>query len=108
MAPSMNEKGTLLLGIEHEGKVHKEFELRPKFVSDSIDAIEDERAQRNESYLGLCILSKQIVRLGDIPKEKITPELLMSMYEVDMGTLTEASRRLENKQLSFRDADKTV
>lgn len=108
MAPSMNEKGTLSIGIEFEGKAHKEFELRPQLVSDSVDAIEGERAQKNESYLGLCVLAKQLVKLGDVPKEKITPELLMSMYEVDLRALMEASKRLESKLLSFRSKDKAL
>lgn len=109
MAPSMNEKGTLSIGIEFEGKAHKEFELRPQLVSDSVDAIEESvRAQRNDSYLGLCVLAKQLVKLGDIPKEKITPELLMPMYEVDLKVLMTASKRLESKLLSFRGEDSAL
>lgn len=99
----LKEKGALTVGIEHGGKVHEEFVLRPQIVRDSIEAIENERANRNESYLGLCILGKQIESLGDIPKADITPELLMNMYEVDLAIISKAARRLQKRQRSFRD-----
>jgi phage FluMu protein gp41 len=104
----ITEKGTLIIGIEYEGKIHKEFELRPQIVRDSIDAAEDDRAKRNDSYLGLCVLAKQIIKLGDIPKEKITAELLMNMYEVDLAVISEASRRLQKRLQSFRGEDKAI
>lgn len=102
----ITEKGTLIVGVEHEGKVHKEFELSPQLVRDSVDAIENDRAKRNESYLGLSILAKQIKKLGDIPKEKITAELLMNMYETDLAAISEAARRLQKRLQSFRGDDK--
>lgn len=98
----ITEKGTLAIGIEHGGKTHKEFVLKPQMVRDSIEAIENERARRNESYLGLCILEKQLEKLGDIPRKEVTPELLMDMYEVDLAIVSEASRRLQKRQRSFR------
>ena len=104
----ITEKGTLIVGVEYEGKLHKDFILRPQLVSDSVDAVEDERARSNESYLGLCVVGRQLEKLGDIPKEKITPELLMGMYEVDLAVISDASRRLQKKQRSFRGEDTTA
>jgi len=103
----ITEKGTLIVGVEYEGKTHKEFEIRPQIVKDSIDAIEDDRAKKNESYLGLCVITKQIIKLGEIPKEKITTEMLMNMYEVDLFAISEAARRLQKRQQSFRGESKT-
>lgn len=103
----MTTKGTLMIGIEYNGKTHTDFVLRPQIVRDSIEAVENERAQHNESYLGLCILSKQILSIGDIPEKDITPELLMDMYEVDLSIITEASRRLQKQQRTFRDEKQT-
>ncbi len=104
----ITEKGTLIIGVEYEGKTHKEFELRPQLVSDSVDAVEDDRAKRNDSYLGLCILAKQIVKLGDIPKEKINAEMLMNMYETDLAVISDAARRLQKRLQSFRREDKAI
>lgn len=103
----ITEKGTLSIGVEYEGKTHKDFELRPQIVKDSIDAIEDDRARKNDSYLGLCVLAKQITRLGDIPKEKITADLLMNMYETDLAVISEAARRLQKRLQSFRGESET-
>ncbi|MDA8170322.1 MAG: hypothetical protein M0Z48_00635 [Nitrospiraceae bacterium] len=101
----MTEKGTLPVGVEYEGKPQRDFELRPQLVQDSVDAVEEERAQRNESYLGVCVLAKQLTKLGDIPKEKITPTLLMGMYEADLGVISAAARRLQQRLARFSGAD---
>jgi len=103
----ITEKGTLIVGIEYENKVHRDFELRPQLVRDSIEAIEDDRARRNENYLGLCIIAKQLIKLGEIPKEKITPELIMDMHEVDLTVIFDATRRLQKRLNSFRKQDET-
>ena len=101
----ITEKCTLPIGVEYDGKVHRDVEIRPSLVRDSIDAVEDARAQTNESYLGLVILSKQITRLGAIPVNKITPDLLLNMYDVDLAVVNSASERLKKRLQSFRSSD---
>lgn len=95
------EKGTLAVGLHYEGILHKEFVLRPQIVGDSIEALEDERAQKNNSYFGLCLLTKQIVKLGNIPQDKITPELVMQLTDVDFEILVKAKEALESRLRSF-------
>jgi len=105
----LTEKGTLPIGVEYEGKVHRDFELRPQKVSDSIDALdEDERARKNDSYLGVVVVSKQLVKLGDIPKEAITPDLVMDMCDVDMEEINDALKRLKTNLLSFRKRNEAI
>ncbi len=104
----MTEKGMLPVGVEHEGKLQRDFELRPQIVSDSVDALEDERAARNESYLGICVLAKQIVRLGDIPKAKITPAILMGMYAEDLAAISAANGRLQARMARFHGEGKAA
>ncbi len=101
----ITEKCTLPIGVEYNGKLHRDCELRPSLVRDSIEAVEDARAQTNESYLGLVILSKQLIRLGDIPSDELTPELFMGMYEPDLVTIRNASERLKKRLQSFRGGD---
>jgi phage FluMu protein gp41 len=96
------EKGMLPTGIEHGGAIHRAFEMRPRKVRDSIEAMEDPRARDNDSYMGLAILSGQMLSLGDIPKDQITTELLMELYETDLAELYAAAGRLEKRQQSFR------
>lgn len=101
----MTEKGVLVVGVEYEGALHRDFEIRPQLVRDAVDAVEDdERAKRNGSYRGVCVLARQITRLGGISKEKITPLLLMEMHAADMAAISEASRRLEARLTRFHGA----
>ncbi|MCD4675341.1 MAG: hypothetical protein K8S18_05010 [Desulfobacula sp.] len=104
----MEEKDVLIIGVEHEGKTHKAFTLRPAKVKDTVMSIEEnEMAMRNDQYLGVCVLAKQI-RIGDIPKEEITSGMLMDMYQVDMALITEANERLKKKIAGFRKEDPTL
>ncbi len=98
----LTEKGTLPVGVEFEGKVHREYELRPQQVKDSVEAFEDARARKNDAYFGVCVLGRQMVRLGEIPKEEITPAFLMEMYDEDLKELQGARERVEEKLRSFR------
>jgi phage FluMu protein gp41 len=101
----ITEKGTLVVGVEYEGKVHKEFELRPQLVRDSVEALEGEHAERaknNDSFFGVCLLTKQTVKIGDIPKEHITPVLIMSLTEIDFQIVSRAREALEKRLRSFR------
>jgi len=105
----LTEKGTLPVGVEYDGKTHREFELRPQKVSDSIDALdEDERARKNESYMGVVVVSKQLVKLGTVPKEAITPEMVMDMCDVDMEEINGALKRLQTKLRTFRGPGPTL
>lgn len=101
----ITEKGTLVVGVEHGGKTHKEFELKPQIVGDSVEILESEnadRARKNDSFFGLCLLSKQITKLGDMPLKEITPALLLTLTEVDFTVLSKAREALEGRLRSFR------
>lgn len=102
----ITHKGTLPVGVEVDGVVHYDFEVRPQLVSDSIEAMEDPKAANNDSYLGLVLQCKQIVSLGCIPTESISPSLLMKMYQVDMNVMLEAAATLRDRLRTFRDAGK--
>ena len=96
------ETGTLPVGIEHNGAVHAEFALRPLTVGDLISATDDGRSRRNEYYMSVVLLCRQITRLGDIPKEEITPDLLVKMDISDLAALNEASLNLRKRREHFR------
>jgi len=98
----ITEKGKLPVGIEFNGTVHRDYELRPQQVKDSVAAYEDPRAVKNDVFFGVSVLALQIVNLGTIPKEEITSGLLMEMYEGDLKELHGARERVEEKLRSFR------
>jgi len=100
------EIGTLPEGVDYDGIIHKDFELREQLVSDSVAVFDSperaQRAEKNAAFMGLCILAGQIITLGHIPKQEITPELLLDMKQSDFNELSSAARRLEERRKSFR------
>ena len=101
-------KGTLPNGVDFEGKIHQDFELREQLVKDMVEVANNTEnlaaAEKNDSFLGICIMAKRIVSLGNIPEENITPNLLMDMLQEDFNALTTAAQQLVVKRRSFRDA----
>jgi len=98
----ITEKCTLPIGVEYDGKVHRDVEIRPRLVRDLLDGAASERAQQDSYYYSLCQTACQIVRLGDVPREKITADLLLDMYEDDFDVLTEAASRVRARARDFR------
>ncbi len=100
----ITQKVTLPVGVELDGELHREVVLRPQKVRDSIEAMEDERAGKNESYLGLLMQAKQIVSFGSLAAERINVDLLMDLYETDMQALMEGANKLRERLKTFRDS----
>lgn len=96
MSKSLTHKGTLLLGVEFDGKTHKEFEIRLAKVSDSIDAEKETSGKSGVEFM-VAVISRQLVSLGDIPKKSITTELLRDMYDDDLTILQNAKESLKKK-----------
>lgn len=88
--------GTLPVGLDFAGKTHKDFELRPAKVKDTIETMESVGKDENLKFM-LAIIAKQLVRLGDIPKENITGALLIDLFDVDLAELHEKQAELEKK-----------
>lgn len=111
MGTSFIEEGTLLFGVEYEGKVHRVFEIREQLVRDTVDIFENKeyggRAERSDSFFSVCVTARRLQKVGDIPKEAITPELLMSMRQEDFNEISAASKRMEEKRRRFRAAPET-
>jgi hypothetical protein len=102
----MTETGTLKVGVEHEGAVHKEFEIREQLVMDSVEVMEDPktgaRATASDSFFSIAVMGKRITKLGAIPKEAITPGLIMTMHQDDYSEISAADKRLEEKRRTFQ------
>ena len=102
----ITEKGTLPFGVEFEGTTHRDFELRPQFVRDTVDIFEDPdmaaRATRNNQFFAACLFAGRLVSLGEIPKEQITPELILDLHQDDYDEILAAAKRLEEQEATFR------
>lgn len=100
----ITESGTLPVGVEVDGKVHRAFVLRPRLVRDSVDVLGDPKAQDNDVYRGVALTALQLESLGDLPRDKINTELLLDMFDADLAAIMEAAGRLERRLLTFRGA----
>ncbi|MCF6246922.1 MAG: hypothetical protein L3J69_06120 [Desulfobacula sp.] len=98
----MEEKGMLIIGVNYEGKIYRDFSVRPKKVKDTLSFIEeDEKALENEKYLGALSVAKQL-KIPGIPKKAITPDFILEMYDEDAAQVLDAVGRLEKKIAVFR------
>ena len=102
---NLTEKGVLPIGVEYQGAMHREFELRPLKMKDSFNIKNRpyaEKAQENSEYMGLCMFAARLEKLGDIPKEAITPELLLEAYDDDMAVIMAADERIKKNLKSLK------
>jgi hypothetical protein len=106
----LTEKGTLPVGVEYEGKTHKDFEIREQIVADSINVFDNPdhaaRAGKNALFANLCVTANMLLSIGTIPKEEITPDLLMGMFQEDLNAISQAEVRLTVQQATFRKEKK--
>lgn len=98
----MEEKGVLIIGFNHGGNLHKEFSLRPQKVKDTLKLLEeDEKAGEDDRYFGLLTLSFKL-SIDGVPKDEITTEKLLDMYQDDLDEIMAADERLKKKIARFR------
>jgi hypothetical protein len=90
------QKGKLTHGIEFDGELHRDFEIRRELVGDAVAAYDNPRSEKNKMYATLMVYARRIVRLGGIPKDKITAELLMLMPEEEFAAITAAAARFRS------------
>jgi hypothetical protein len=59
------------------------------------------RAEKCDQFRSICYYAARLTKLGDIPKEEITPEMLLDMYDIDLGELVAAEGRLSQRLSTF-------
>ncbi|MFB9160391.1 hypothetical protein [Chromobacterium violaceum] len=97
----MTKTDSLLYGVEYpagSGQLHYEFELRLPTVRDNIEAIQAVGVESN-LQLNLDMFARTLVRLGTIPSEAITLELLEGMVDDDYDVLAQARSELKKKRM---------
>lgn len=98
----ITETRVLVIGVEHNGKIHTELVVGQRKVKHLIAASGDALfVQDNKSY-EVCCLAAQILKLGDIPQDEINGTLLAEMDSDDFDVLTEAAEKVRQRTRSFR------
>ncbi len=78
--------------VDGEGNVHREGAMRMATAFDEIAPLKDPRVQANPGYLVIILLSRVIVRLGDL--EYINPRIIEGLFAADLAYLQDFYQRI--------------
>lgn len=99
------QTGTLEYGVQFNGEIHRDFEIRLQTVGDEIDVVQEVGGDIIDANFTVHLLARTLLSLGTIPQEEISPELLKEclIYE-DYNTLLKAARGAKKKLMDMRSA----
>ncbi|ELQ7075222.1 hypothetical protein QQ154_001142 [Salmonella enterica] len=102
----MTTQNTLLYGIEYDGRTHYDFDIRLPVMADIYNALDKAEQVHGNSdsgagdlYYRMALMASVLTRLGDIPAEVVTPELLLAgLLSEDYERLSDAIAELKKKR----------
>lgn len=71
--------------IDKEGNIHKKGIMRLSTAADEIKPLSDPRVENNESYIIIILLSRVIVKLGDL--KNINTSIIEQLSSSDLDFL---------------------
>lgn len=90
--------GKLLIGHrDAAGDLHQDFEMRVPTIEDMEWAVENAPEGACSARLSRYVWVRSLTRLGRLPAEAITPELLGSLHYSDYAPLSAAEEALRGK-----------
>ena len=106
MTQAKTETGKLLDGIPFGDSLHMDFEIRLPVMRDTGQALEDAEERYGEvtgfaadSFYRAAVIASALIRLGNIPKEELTAELLHeNLTSDDYDVLVAARDKLKAKR----------
>lgn len=78
--------------VDNEGNLHRTGAMRLARASDEILPMKDPRVKQNPAYLTIIVLSRVIVRLGNV--EMITPKVVEELFSGDLAYLQDFYQRI--------------
>lgn len=90
---------SLSYGLEYGGKRHYDGAVRVPTVLDREYALEEVPANASDARIDRHVWARTITRLGDIPPEKITADLLAALVDTDYGPIRAAEEAARKKLL---------
>jgi len=82
--------------VDAEGNTHRQGVMRLATALDEIEPLGDPRVEANEAYLVILLLSRVIIRLGNLTA--VTPKVVEGLYAADLAYLQEVYQRLNASQ----------
>lgn len=78
--------------VDEQGNLHRHGAMRLATALDEIEPLQDARVRANEAYLSVLLLSRVIIRLGDL--STVTPDLIGNLFSSDFAYLQELYLRV--------------
>jgi hypothetical protein len=78
--------------VDADGEIHREGIMRMATAMDEIAPLKDRRVQSNPGYLTVILLSRVVMKLGDL--RQVTPKTIEDMYAGDLAYLQELYQRI--------------
>jgi hypothetical protein len=78
--------------LDEGGALHREGVMRLATARDEIMPLRDARVRENEAYLSVLLLSRVVMRLGDLPT--VTPGVIEGLFARDLAFLQDLYRRI--------------
>ena len=80
--------------VDAQGTMHRDGVMRLATALDEVEAMRDARGRANEAYLSILLLSRVVVRLGDVAP--VEPEDVERLFSADFVHLQELFVRLND------------
>lgn len=80
--------------VDENGDLHREGVMRLATAADEILPLKDPRVSQNPAYLSVILLSRVVLRLGNLPA--INPRIIESLFSADFSYLQELYRRIND------------
>lgn len=81
--------------VDPDGNLHRHGVMRLATARDEIMPLQDYRVQGNRAYLVVVLLSRVIVKLGDM--KSIDTEVIENLFSTDLAYLQEFYRRINEE-----------
>ncbi len=78
--------------IDSNGDLHKKGVMRLATAADEILPMRDPKVQQNPGYLTIILLSRVIIKLGDIPA--MNTKVIEKLFTVDLAYLQDLYQRI--------------
>lgn len=105
----MTGKGTLIIGVEYDGRVHRDFEMRPPLFRDTVEILDNVEGIVPDSWLFKAhLMAKTLIKLGDIPEKLITSDLVMDLHDTDAEAIMMVQIHIEKRVRRFRGGKEDV
>jgi len=78
--------------LDADGTLHRDGMMRLATAFDEIAPMKDPRVQANAAYLVVILLSRVVVRLGDLPA--VNPKIIEGLFSADLAYLQDLYTRV--------------